>query len=166
MTFRMAPRPLMHRALRAAIGGGCAVAIALQVGCTSFLPVQSTPPAQSTNAEVGVVINDRGRELLGERIGAYVERIDGRIEKRENGQLTMRVFRVTDIRGNASTWTGEVVTIPETAVLGYRPKTISKFKTGLFIGAVAVAILTTLRMSLDIFGVPTEGPVTGGPQQS
>lgn len=158
--------PIVRRASRVAAVGGWATAIALLGGCTSFLPVQSTPPAQGAKSEVGVVINDRGRELLGDRVGAYVERIDGRIQKRENGQLTMQVFRVTDIRGNSSTWTGEVITIPESAVLGYRPKTLSKFKTGLLIGAVTAVILTTLRMSLDIFGVPTEGPVTGGPQQS
>jgi hypothetical protein len=165
MTLPEASRSQLRRAVRAAIGGGWAVVATALGGCTSFLAVQSTPPAQAT-AEVGVVINDRGRELLGDRIGAYVERIDGRIEKRENGQLTMQVYRVTDLRGNTSTWTGEVVTFPESAVLGYRPKTLSKFKTGLLLGAVTAVILTTLRMSLDIFGVPTDGPVTGSPQQS
>lgn len=166
MTCLQCFRPVVRRASRAAAAGGCLAAVALLGGCFSFLPVQSAPPAQGTNAEVGVVINDRGRELLGDRVGALVERIDGRIQKRENGQLTLQVFRVTDVRGNISTWTGEVITIPESAVLGYRPKTLSKFKTGLLIGAVTAVILTTLRMSLDIFGVPTEGPVTGGPQQS
>jgi hypothetical protein len=166
MMRTLALRPVVRRASRVAVAGGWAAAIALLGGCTSFLPVQSAAPAPGSNAEVGVMINDRGRELLGDRVGAYVERIDGRIQRRENGQLTMQVFRVTDIRGNASTWTGEIVTIPESAVLGYRPKTLSKFKTGLLIGAVTAVILTTLRMSLDIFGVPTEGPVTGGSQQS
>ena len=155
----------MRRRLAPAVGSLWAGALLLQLGCYSYLPVQSAPPAQG-NREVGVVINDRGRTLLGDRIGALVEQVDGRIAKREGGSITMAVFRVTDIRGNSATWTGEQVTIPEEAILGYRPKTFSKFKTVLFIGAVTAAILTTLSRTLDIFGVPTEGPTTGSPQQS
>ena len=161
---RMSSSP-MRRRFAPAIGSLWAGALLLQLGCYSYLPVQSAPPTQS-GREVGLVINDRGRALLGDRVGALVEQIDGRIDKREGGAITMTVFRVTDIRGNSATWTGEQVTIPEEAILGYRPKTLSKFKTVLFIGAVTMAILTTLGRTLDIFGVPTEGPTTGSPQQS
>ncbi len=155
----------MRRRLTPAIGGVWMAALALHTGCTSFLPMQ--PPLPPTNGqEVGLVINDRGRTLLADRIGPLVERVDGRLVSRESGSLTLLVFRVTDVRGTSSTWTGERVAIPEEAILGYRPKVQSKFKTGLLIGAVALAILSSLRISLDIFGVPTEGPTTGSPQQS
>jgi hypothetical protein len=157
--------PPRRRLLRPAIGALWAAALALQVGCYSYQPVQSAPPAQPQR-EIGIVINDRGRTLLGERVGPLVERIDGRIDKRENGIVTMSVFRVTDVRGQASTWTGEQVAIPEEAILGYRPKKISKFKTALLVGALALAVVLTLGTSLDFFGVPTDAPPGDGPQQS
>lgn len=153
-----------RRLLRPVLGLVWAGALALQTGCHTFLPVQSAPPAPQR--EVGIVINDRGRTLLSERVGPLVERIDGRIDKRENGVVTMSVFRVTDVRGIASTWTGEQVAIPEEAILGYRPKKISKFKTALLVGVLALAVVLTLGTSLDIFGVPTEGPPGDGPSQS
>ncbi|MFO0095703.1 MAG: hypothetical protein ACK54K_15515 [Gemmatimonadaceae bacterium] len=155
----------MRRLIRPVVGALWAGALALQMGCYAFLPVQSAPPAQPQR-EIGIVINDRGRTLLSERVGPLVERIDGRIDKRENGVVTMAVFRVTDVRGESSTWTGEQVAIPEEAILGYRPKKISKFKTALLVGALALAVVLTLGTSLDLFGVPTEGPPGGGPSQS
>ena len=164
MTRRQGSRTAFRRRLRPAVAALWAGALLLHTGCTSLLPVQSTPAP--VGQEMGVVINDRGRTLLADRIGPLVERIDGRLVNREGGRLTLRVTRVTDVRGTGSTWTGEQVTIPEEAVLGYRPKVLSKFKTGLFIGAVTTVILATMRLSLDIFGVPTEGPTTGSPQQS
>lgn len=158
-TSRPAPR------LTPAVVGVWTGALLLQQGCTSFLPMQSSLPTTGTQ-EVGVVINDRGRTLLADRIGALVEQVDGRLENRDANAITLRVARVTDVRGTSSNWTGERVSIPTEAIAGYRPKTFSKFKTGLFLGAVTAIILTTLRLSLDIFGVPTEGPTTGSPQQS
>lgn len=156
----------MRRSIRPAIGALWAGALALQLGCYSYLPVQSAPPAQPQR-EVGIVVNDRGRVLLGERVGASVDRIDGRIMKRENGTLTVAVFRVTDIRGNSATWTGEQITIPEEAVLGYRPKAVSKIKTALLAGVLVLGVVMSLGTSFDIFGTPSDeraGP--GGPQQS
>jgi hypothetical protein len=165
MRDHQGPSRPRRRLVRSAVGALWAAALVLQMGCYSYLPVQSAPPAQPQR-EVGIVINDRGRTLLGERVGPLVERIDGRIDKRENGVVTMSVFRVTDVRGMASTWTGEQVAIPEEAILGYRPKKISKFKTALLVGVLALAVVLTLGTSLDIFGVPTEGPPGDGPSQS
>lgn len=150
-----APTPIRrHRAVRAVVGGIWGGALALQMGCYSYLPVQSAPPAGKDTDRVAIVVNDRGRVLLADRVGPLVEQIEGRIDKRENGSITMAVYRVKDVRGDYSSWTGEPVQIPDEAVLGYRPRKISKFKTALFIGAVAGLIVATLRTSFDIFGLP------------
>ena len=163
-SVKVSPAP-MRRLLRPAIGSLWAAALLLQVGCYSYLPVQPSLPA-GPQREIAVVISDRGRVLLGERVGASVDRIDGRIEKRENGSITMAVFRVTDLRGNTATWTGEQVTIPDEAILGYRPRKLSKIKTVLLIGAMAAGVLLTLGTSLDIFGMPSGDKPGDGPQQS
>ena len=145
------------------VSGLCALALALQIGCFSYLPVLSTPPAPAQ--QVGVVLNDRGRVLLGDRVGASVDRIDGKVVSRQNGALVLDVYRVTDLRGNTATWTGERVSIPEEAILGYRPRTLSKFKTFLLVGTIALAIITSLGKTLDLFGDPlTDRPGDGPPQ--
>lgn len=147
-----------------ALSGLCAVAIALQIGCFSYLPVQSTAPEPAK--EVGIVINDRGRALLGERVGSNVDRIDGKVISRQNGAMVVDVYRVTDLRGNTTTWTGERITIPEDAVLGYRARSFSKFKTLVLIGAMAFAVIATLGKSLNIFGDPANPPTTDPPISS
>jgi hypothetical protein len=60
-------RPLRSRSetiVQRSVSGLCALALALQIGCFSYLPVQSSPPTPAQ--QVGVVINDRGRVLLGD----------------------------------------------------------------------------------------------------
>jgi hypothetical protein len=146
------------------VSGLCALALALQIGCFSYLPVQSAPPAPAQ--QVGVVINDRGRVLLGDRVGASVDRIDGKVVSRQDGSLVLDVYRVTDLRGNTATWTGERVAIPEEAILGYRARKVSKIKTLLLVGVIALAILGTLRAGLDLFGDPATERPGEGPQQS
>ncbi len=146
------------------VSGLCALALALQIGCFSYLPVQSTPPLPAQ--QIGVVINDRGRVLLGDRVGASVDRIDGKVVSRQEGSIVLDVHRVTDLRGNTATWTGERVSIPEDAILGYRARKVSKLKTLLLVGVIALAILGTLRSSLDLFGDPATDRPGDGPQQS
>lgn len=159
--------PRRHRATRLAVAGLWTGALLLQIGCYSYLPVQSAPPvAQKADQQVALVINDRGRTLLAERVGPLVDQIEGRIDKRENGMLQVAVFKVKDVRGNISTWTGEQVMIPEEAVLGYRPRKVSKFKTALLVGAIVLAVITTLKTSFDIFGTPPTDRGGDEPSQS
>ena len=146
------------------VGVLCALALALQIGCFSCLPVQSAPPLPAQ--QVGIVINDRGRLLLGDRVGASVDRIDGKVISRQDGSIVVDVYRVTDLRGNTATWTGERVSIPDEAILGYRARTFSKMKTLLLVGSIVIAIVASLGRSLDLFGDELAERPGEGPQQS
>lgn len=153
------------RALRPAVAALWAAALALQLGCYSYLPVQSAPPV-AAGAEVAVVLNDRGRALLSERVGAATDRVEGRLGAVEGGVVSVAVSRVTDLRGNTVAWSGETVRIPQDGVLGFRPRKVSKVKTALLVGAVALSLVLSLRVSLDIFGTPETDRPDGGPQKS
>jgi hypothetical protein len=157
-------RTRVDRLAQRSVSALCALALALQIGCFSYLPVQSTPPSPAQ--QVGIVINDRGRVLLGDRVGPSVDRIDGKVISRQDGTIVLDVYRVTDLRGNTATWTGERVAIPEEAVLGYRARKLSKFKSVLLVGAIALAIVFSLGQSLDLFGDELAERPDGGPQQS
>jgi hypothetical protein len=153
------------RALRPAVAGLWAAALALQLGCYSYLPVQSAPPV-AVGKDVAVVLNDRGRALLAERVGPAIDRIDGRLAGVEGDAVTVAVTRVTDLRGNSAGWSGEPVRIPRDAITGFRPRTFSTFKTALLAGAVVLGVVLSLRTSLDIFGTPEPDRPDGGPQKS
>lgn len=160
--LQQGPTSVSARFVRVAVGTVWAGALALQMGCYSYLPVQSAPPTDPKAERVAIVINDRGRALLSERVGPMVEQIEGHIDKHENGTVTMAVYRVKTLRGDYSTWTGEQVQIPDDAVLGYRPRKVSKIKTALFVGGLVLALVASLRTSLDIFGPPpSERPPDG-----
>lgn len=136
-------------------------AILLLAGCYTYQPMQANLPAPnaSARARTGIVLNDRGRELLADKVGPLMDRIEGRIDRRENGAVTVSVYRVVNLRGEASTWVGEQVIIPEEGIQGYRSRKFSAGKTAVLVGAVAAAIAITLRVSFNIFGVSSQpGP--------
>lgn len=137
-------------------------AMALQMACYSYAPLQTVAPVPPR--QVGVVINDRGRTLLGDRVGALVDRIDGQVVSIDSQKLVMHVYRVTDLRGTGSTWTGEEVSIPREGILGFRERKLSKFKVLLLVGVAALAVVGFLGSSLDLFGDPFSDPPDGPPQ--
>lgn len=148
-----------HRAIfvRRAVSSLCIATMALQTACFSYAPLGTMAPSPAQ--QVGVVINDRGRTLLGERVGALVDRIDGRIVSADSQNVVLDVYRVTDLRGTATTWTGERVTIPRDAVLGFRERKISKFRVLALVAVAAVAVFAVLQTSFDFFGDPkTDDP--------
>jgi hypothetical protein len=136
----------------------------LQTACYGYGPLQTVAPAGP--ADLGLVVNDRGRVLLADRMGASVDRIDGRVVSIDSTSIVLNVHRVTDIRGVASTWTGERVTIPRDALLGFRPRTLSKTRTAILIGGIAAAIAATVTASLSVFGDPRGDDGPGDPSQA
>lgn len=153
------------RGVRRTLSGLGGLALALQIGCYSYAPAQTTPPPAPR--QVGVVLNDRGRVLLGDRVGPGTSRIDGKVISQQDSSVVLEIYRVTDLRGNSAAWTGERVTIPREAIEGFRERKVSKFKSILLAGAIALAVVLTLGTSLDLFGDGiTDGPNDGGPQQS
>lgn len=163
MTIPAYSSALLRRRL---VGGLCVGALALQTACFSYMPMQSSVPPQAK--ELGISINDRGRVLLGDRIGQSVDRIDGRIVSSDSLAVVLDVYRVTDLRGIASTWTGERVSIPREAIMGYNARKLSKVRTFALIGAIAAVIIASVGSSLDIFGgsLPDETAPPGGGSQT
>ncbi len=145
----------------------CVGALALNTGCFTYRPMQSSPPLQAT--QLGVSINDRGRVLLGDRVGQSVDRIEGRIVSSDDQNVVLDVYRVRDLRGNTSTWTGERVSIPKEAIMGYNERKLSLTRTFVLVGAIAAVIIASVGSTLDLFGgdLPKDTPPPDpGPQSS
>src|SRR3972149_7007665 len=106
------------RCWRRFIGGLCATALLLQAGCYTYQPLQTSVPA--TGRRIAVLLNDRGRFALGDKLGASVDKIDGLLVEVDSMGIALEVYRTTDLRGNEAAWTGERVDVPRKAITGYQ----------------------------------------------
>ena len=136
------------------VGGLCAAALLLQMGCYTYQPLQTSVPA--TGARIAVVLNDRGRAMLGDRLGAAIDKVDGLLVEGGGENVTLEVYRTMDLRGNAATWTGERVQLPKDGITGYQGRQFSKRRTFLLVGTVVgVIVATALVVNLDLFSAFT-----------
>jgi hypothetical protein len=157
----------VRRRLTAAL---CAGLLAFQVGCYTYLPIQETAP--QSGSMVGIVLNDRGRQLVGSRLGEEAMQVDGAMVLQSESSVTVSVNRVRFMGGSNSIWAGEQVEIPKEGIRGFQERRFSKGRTtmltiGLLAGLVGVASLIDLAISgrsrTDIPGLCP--PDCGPPQQ-
>lgn len=140
-----------------------AMALAVQTGCYTYQPVQSTPPAVQSRG--GVVLTDQGRLLLGERLGANVTRVEGVIVSVDSARIVLDVTGTRDLLGGSALWSGERIEVPAVAVMGYQTRVLSKPRSVLLGGAVAAALIVlTFGVSLDLFGDSEENLEVAPPQ--
>ena len=133
------------------VGGLCAAALSLQVGCYSFLPLQTSVPA--SGQRIAVVLNDRGRALLGDRLGPAVDKVDGLLVEGDSMSVTLEVFRTHDLRGGDATWTGERVQVPRDGITGYQERSLDRRRTFLLTATiVGVIAASVLLANLDVLG--------------
>lgn len=146
--------PSMNRRARFGrrfVGGLCAATLSLQIGCYTYQPLRTSLPA--TGQRIAVVLNDRGRFSLGERLGSAVDKIDGLLVEVDSMSVTLEVFRTTDLRGNSASWTGERVQVPKDAITGYQERQFSKRRTYILVGSMVAAVVASVLMAnLNVFG--------------
>ncbi len=146
------------RTWRRAVGGLCAATLSLQIGCYAYQPLQTGLPA--SGRRIAVVLNDRGRFSLGEKLGSSVDRVDGMVVTVDSMNVTLEVYGTTDLRGNSSTWSGERLQVPKDAIAGYQERQFSKRRTYILVGAMVGAVLASaLMVNLNLFGgFPKDDP--------
>jgi hypothetical protein len=136
-------------AVRRAIGGLSLLLVVFQVGCYSYLPMQTEVP-RSPN--VMVQLNDRGRVDVSAGMGPNVEAIEGIVAGADSATVRLKVSRVVYSRGGSSIWTGEEVSIARAGVSGFRARQFSKGRTWTLAGLVAaVVVISVLTVDLDLF---------------
>ena len=136
----------------------CLALLAVQTGCYSFLPVQEMAPA--TGEVVGVVLNDRGRQLVGDRMGELVERVDGSLVSATETAITLSVTRTRSLRGTHAIWAGEQVEIQREGIRGFHERQFSRGRTVLLtIGVIAgvAALISVLTLVVGGNGRPGGG---------
>ncbi len=141
----------------------CLVTLSLQWGCYTYMPVQSASPLPQQRT--AVALNDRGRLMLSDRLGPEIERVEGVVVSSDSAGVVLDVSGIKDLRGGSAVWSGERVSIPAEAILGFRPRKLSKVRSYVLAGAIiAVLAITSFGLSLDLFGEDgPDGEVVPGP---
>ena len=154
------------RSWRRFVGGLCAATLSLQVGCYTYESLQTS--VSSTGKRMAVVLNDRGRASLGDKLGSSVDKIDGMLVEVDSINVTLDVYGTTDLRGNSSTWSGERLLVPKDAITGYQERHFSKRRTYVLVGTMVGAVLASaLMVNLNLFGgFPKDDPGGGSTGES
>lgn len=139
--------------------GLCAVAAATQFACHSYLPPQSVIPANGK--EVAVELNDRGRVLVGDRLGESVVRVEGKLLGSTDSAVTLSVSRLVMLQGSSALWVGEQVDIPVEGVRSFRLREFSRGRSVMMTVAV-VAGIAIFGGILSVVGGGIGRPPGGG----
>lgn len=126
----------------------CASSLMLQQACYNVTPItgaSTTPPGI-----VQITINERGRVLLGNRLGSLLERVDGRIVKADEVNIEVAVQTSQDVRGNVARWDGDRVTIAREGISGIVDKKPNRKRTalltGIILGGIAIGLAALIGM--------------------
>src|SRR6186713_3259609 len=78
------------------------------LGCYAYAPLDTSTGVQA-GEHVAVEITDRGRVELSGRLGSGVLRLEGTLTRTDSVELVMNVWRVAQISGPPSRWSGESI---------------------------------------------------------
>lgn len=133
------------------------------LGCYKYTPLDTSMGVQA-GEHVAVEITDRGRTELGERLGSGVLRLEGTLTRTDSVELVMNVWRVAQINGPTSRWSGESVRFKREYASSVRTRTLNRGKTVAVAGAAVVGlVLFTREFGLFGFSVGGSNPVENPP---
>lgn len=129
--------------------------------CYTYAAVPVTEPLVEQRVELR--INDAGRLQLQRQLGPGALKVEGRVVEQNDAGWTLRVYRLTTLRGEPTTWSGEVVEVPSTAVELVTRRDFDRQRSMLALG-VTVGAVTLFVLSRALFGggLFDDGPGEGG----
>jgi hypothetical protein len=152
-TVRAVSRRSVFR--RRLIASVWATSLLLQQGCYNSVPVvgASMIPA----GEVTITVNDRGRTMLGSRLGTLLDNLTGRIVRADSTQVEIAVSTATDVRGTMARWGGERFVIPREGIGTMVEKKVAKKRSWMLAGAI-VAGLAVILITIKSVGKGDRNP--------
>jgi len=131
------------------------VAVPAALGCYQYAPLDASTRVQA-GEHVAVEISDRGRAELSDRLGSGVLRLEGTLTRTDSADLVMNVWRVAQIDGPTTRWSGESVRFKREYASRVQTRTLNRGKSVLVSG-VAVAGLVVLTRQFGLFGFSSGG---------
>jgi hypothetical protein len=124
------------------------------LGCYQYAPLDTSAGVQA-GEHVAVDITDRGRAELSDRLGSGVLRLEGTLTRADSSDLVLNVWRVAQISGPTSRWSGESVSLKREYASRVQTRTLNRGRTYLFAGAVGVGFVL-FTTQFDLFGFASE----------
>lgn len=121
-------------------------------GCYSLARVPGAAP--EPGMRVALDVNDAGRVALGGSMGPEIDRVEGRLIERTNGDYLLGVTSVSLLRGGVQTWKGEQVVVKPEFVSTVYERRFDVMRTGLAVAAFAGGV--AVIMTQDLLGSGTE----------
>ena len=138
-----------------------AVAASALGGCYAQTPLTALPaPATRILAE----LNDAGRVGVAAQVGPNVTKIEGVLDSaRTDSTFTVHVLYVSFIDGTEARWAGEPVTLRPGFVGSLYERHLSKGRTAVLVGGVAVAFgVFAFTRGLGVLGGGGQSSSPGG----
>ena len=129
------------------------------LGCFAYAPLDTSAVVQA-GEHVAVEITDRGRAELSERLGSGVLRLEGTLTRADSTDLVMNVWRVAQIGGTTSRWSGESVRLRREYASRVEQRILNRGKTYLVAGAAVVGVVVFTRQ-FGLFGFSVGGDNEG-----
>jgi hypothetical protein len=135
-------------------------------GCYEYVPISTPAPAPGQLVELS--INDRGRVALSDRFGAGLAAVEARMLSEQGNELTLNVYRVTQISGESTQWNGETARLDRSFVETVKGRKISTTRTMIAVaaGVAAVAFLVYNRNLLGSWAGSDQTEPSGPPPAS
>lgn len=125
------------------------------LGCFQYSPLDTSTGVQA-GEHVAVEITDRGRAELSDRLGSGVLRLEGTLTRTDSVELVMNVWRVAQVSGPPSRWSGESIRLRREYASRVQARTLNRTRTFVVAGAVAVGLVVFTRQ-FELFGFSVGG---------
>ncbi len=135
--------------------------LVLCTGCYEYTPLRVAAAPTGKGLSLELLLNDRGRADLSDRLGPDALSLEGLLVQRDESSYAINVQSVSYFNRASSKWTGERLTVTTGQLRDVREKRLSRGKTGLAIGgAIGALVAFVVTRSILIGG---ESSTPGGP---
>lgn len=128
--------------------------------CYDYVPQVAQQPTPGT--EVRLTLTDLGSASAAAAVGPRVESVDGRITQITGDSIVVAATQTTRQGGVESTWNGERVALPRSAVASIGVRRLSASRTALA-SAVGVAAVVGTIAGFHIGGSGTGATISKSP---
>jgi len=122
-------------------------------GCYSLEPFRGSP---TPGMQIALDVTDVGRVALGASMGPEIDRVQGRLIDRSNGEYLLGVTSVSLLRGGVQTWKGEQVVLKPEFVSNVYERRLDPMKTGIAVAAIGGLAAYVATRGLLGSGDPSE----------
>ncbi len=135
-------------------------------GCSSYAPLTSAPVP---GADVALLLTDRGRAAIGDRVGPEMDQLRGRVVALTADSVTIAIAETVTLRGVSAKWSDEQFVLHRDNIGSVRTRTFSRARSSILAGTIGAA--TTVFIVSGGFGLidrkietdPSKPPVGPGP---